>query len=256
MKVDEALELVEAVLDYRCLNKIQETVFRQTWDGKSYQEIAANTGYEPDYVKDVGAKLWKLLSEAFGEKIKKDTLKSVLKKYLHNSQINIQRQLVIELNLNGADLSGLNLSSSRLVANLISSNIDDIYLKNKNHKSPIEAVSEKKYKWHEISFARPEKAELAEILYRLGIAFIADAKLWESDQVNLVNYGIDFLIFFFQSKSGVLNFKSDEDTKPSMDYQKLIDSGKINYYAEYDLMVYAEKLEEVVHNFLATLAGS
>ncbi|MDT9181370.1 hypothetical protein [Limnospira sp. PMC 289.06] len=255
MKVDEALELVEAVLDYRCLNKIQETVFRQTWDGKSYQEIAANTGYEPDYVKDVGAKLWKLLSEAFGEKIKKDTLKSVLKKYLHNSQINIQRQLVIELNLNGADLSGLNLSSSQLVANLIEYKIDNVSFYKKNNYLPKQSIVKKKYKWHEISFARPENAEVAEILYRLGIAFIADAKLWESDQVNLVNYGIDFLIFF-QSKSGVLNFKSDEDTKPSMDYQKLIDSGKINYYAEYDLMVYAEKLEEVVHNFLATLAGS
>ncbi|MGI0499753.1 hypothetical protein ACOKW7_06780 [Limnospira platensis CENA597] len=163
--------------------------------------------------------------------------------------------MVIELNLNGADLSGLNLSSSQLVANLIEYKIDNVSFYKKNNYLPKQSIVKKKYKWHEISFARPEKAEVAEILYRLGIAFIADAKLWESDQVNLVNYGIDFLIFF-QSKSGVLNFKSDEDTKPSMDYQKLIDSGKINYYAEYDLMVYAEKLEEVVHNFLATLAGS
>jgi len=254
MKVDEALEIVEAVLDYRSLNKIQEIVFRQTWDGKSYQEIAASTGYEPDYVKDVGAKLWKLLSEAFGEKIKKDTLKSFLKKYLHNSNYNIQRQLVIELNLNGADLSGLNLSSSRLVANLISSNIDDIAVNRANQGFPSQEISDRQYKWHGIGFDRPEKVEIAEILNGLTISFIANTQLWETAQISLVNYPIDFLIFF-QGQSGVLNIKSNKESQNEVNYQRLIESGKINYYAEYDLTLYADKLEEVVHNFLATLAG-
>jgi hypothetical protein len=81
MTVDEALALVETALDYKRLNKVQELVFRQSWEGWSYIEIAKSNKYEPDYIKDVGAKLWKLLSKALEEKVKKDNLKSVLKKY-------------------------------------------------------------------------------------------------------------------------------------------------------------------------------
>lgn len=54
MTVEEALEILEKVLDYKSLNKVQETVFRQSWVGQSYLEIAANTNYEADYIKQVG----------------------------------------------------------------------------------------------------------------------------------------------------------------------------------------------------------
>jgi hypothetical protein len=78
MTVNEALTIVETLLDYQCLNKVQKIVFCQSWEGRSYVEIANSTGYEFDYIKDVGAKLWKQLSEAFGEKVKKDNIQSVL----------------------------------------------------------------------------------------------------------------------------------------------------------------------------------
>jgi glutathionylspermidine synthase len=79
MTVDEALDIVEVALDYQALNKVQELVFRKSWEGRSYIEIAKSNGYESDYIKDAGAKLWKLLSKALEEKVKKDNLKSVLK---------------------------------------------------------------------------------------------------------------------------------------------------------------------------------
>ena len=60
----------------------------------------------------------KLLSQVFGEKVKRDNLKSVLKRYLRKSQVNLQRNLTIEVNLSGANLSGANLSGARLFANL------------------------------------------------------------------------------------------------------------------------------------------
>ena len=118
MTVDEAITIAETALNYDRLNKIQEIVFRQSWEGQSYKEIAASTEYEYDYIKDAGAKLWKLLSTALQEKVKKDNLKSVLKRYLRRTQVNLQRNLTIEVNLSGANISGANLSGARLFANL------------------------------------------------------------------------------------------------------------------------------------------
>lgn len=71
MTVDEALTITEMVLDDRGLNKVQEIVFRHVWEGKSYREISTLTEYDYEYIKDVGSKLWKRLSEALGKKLKK-----------------------------------------------------------------------------------------------------------------------------------------------------------------------------------------
>ncbi len=92
MTVEEALAVVKRFLDQGRLNKIQETVFRQSWDGKSYLEIASHSGYDPGYVKDAGSKLWQLLSKVFGEKVTKNNFQLVLKQrwrslYVGESQL-------------------------------------------------------------------------------------------------------------------------------------------------------------------------
>ncbi|MBD2741449.1 NB-ARC domain-containing protein [Coleofasciculus sp. FACHB-1120] len=81
MTVEEALEIVESVLAQGRLNKVQKIVFEESWEGQSYEEIAKKNTYDPGYVRDAGSKLWKLLSEAFGEKVTKNNLQSVLKGY-------------------------------------------------------------------------------------------------------------------------------------------------------------------------------
>jgi WD40 repeat protein len=81
MTVEEALKIVEKVLDYSRLNKVQELVLRQSWEGHSYIEIAKNNGYEPGYIKDIGSQLWQLLSKALGEKVTKINLQTVVKRY-------------------------------------------------------------------------------------------------------------------------------------------------------------------------------
>jgi uncharacterized protein YjbI with pentapeptide repeats len=77
------------------------------------------TGYEYDYIKDAGAMNCGSNSlTGIRRKVKKDNLKSVLKRYLRDdSQVNLQRNLTIEVNLSGANLSGANLSGARLFAN-------------------------------------------------------------------------------------------------------------------------------------------
>jgi hypothetical protein len=84
MTVEEALILIKQVFKNRRLNKIQEIILRQCWDGFSYSEIAYSAKYDLGYVKDVGSKLWRSLSEALGEKVTKNNFRLVLQRYRYS----------------------------------------------------------------------------------------------------------------------------------------------------------------------------
>ncbi|MBW4634672.1 MAG: AAA-like domain-containing protein [Iphinoe sp. HA4291-MV1] len=79
MNVEEAIAILDTFLEQR-LNNLQEVVFRQAWEGQTYQEIAENAGYDANYVKDVGSKLWRLLSQALEEEVTKSNFRSVLRR--------------------------------------------------------------------------------------------------------------------------------------------------------------------------------
>lgn len=74
----EALDLVQRLLEPKRLSYIQEVVFLQSWAGKLYREIAKDSGYDLDYIKEVGAQLWHLLSEALGQRVSKKNMRLVL----------------------------------------------------------------------------------------------------------------------------------------------------------------------------------
>ena len=78
MTIDAPLQTVERLLPQGHLTKIQTIVLQQTWEGRSYLEIAGEFGYDPGYVKDTGAKLWQQISATLGEKVTKQNLKGVL----------------------------------------------------------------------------------------------------------------------------------------------------------------------------------
>jgi hypothetical protein len=80
MKIEKALFFLDIVLHQKILNNVQELVFRQAWAGQTYPEIAESSGYDANYIKDVGYKLWKLLSKAFDEKITKSNFRSVIRR--------------------------------------------------------------------------------------------------------------------------------------------------------------------------------
>lgn len=77
--IEEALELVDHAIQPERLNSVQELILTQCWSGKTYQEIAQSSGYDPDYIRVVGSRLWQLLSESFGEKITKNNFRSILR---------------------------------------------------------------------------------------------------------------------------------------------------------------------------------
>ncbi|MEG5044732.1 NB-ARC domain-containing protein [Microcoleus sp. B4-C1] len=89
MTPQEAIALVDSLLQSankkQKLNDIQSRVFLQTWEGHSYQEIADRLLYEHDYIKKVGSHLWRNLSQIIGEKISKQNLQAVLRRYQHCS---------------------------------------------------------------------------------------------------------------------------------------------------------------------------
>jgi WD40 repeat protein len=88
LKIEEALQVIDAALAPSALNDIQERVFRGVWEGQTYESIAERTNYEPEYVKHIGYQLWQKLSQALGEKVTKANLQSVLRrKALQDSEL-------------------------------------------------------------------------------------------------------------------------------------------------------------------------
>lgn len=80
MNVEEALVTLDTALKQQGLTDIQELVFRQAWLGQTYSEMAESCGYDANYIKDVGSKLWKLLSKALEEEVTKNNFHSALRR--------------------------------------------------------------------------------------------------------------------------------------------------------------------------------
>ena len=86
MKFDlsEALNIANQLVykkEKRNLTDVEIIVFKGAWEREDYDAIAAKNKYAVSYIsQDVAPKLWKNLSEALGEKIKKSNFKEALKR--------------------------------------------------------------------------------------------------------------------------------------------------------------------------------
>jgi hypothetical protein len=80
MLAEDALVLLDQLLPVT-LSNLQEMVFCQVWEDKTYAEIADEYNYEHSYIRDIGFRLWQMLSEALGEKVSKSNVKAVLSRY-------------------------------------------------------------------------------------------------------------------------------------------------------------------------------
>jgi hypothetical protein len=81
MIVEEALAMVDALISPNHINPLQEIIFRQCWDGKTYEEIATASGYAADYIRVTGSQLWQLISETTGEKVTKHNFRLTLRQW-------------------------------------------------------------------------------------------------------------------------------------------------------------------------------
>jgi len=81
MSSDDFISLIGQILEPNSLTSLQAAVLQGTCEGKSYSEIALETDRDPDYLKQVGQKLWQLLSQALGRKVTKLNLRASLQRY-------------------------------------------------------------------------------------------------------------------------------------------------------------------------------
>lgn len=74
------------------LKDIEILIIRGSWQGQNYEEIAETHGYTDKYLRqDVGPKLWKLLSEAFGEKVSKTNFRSALERHYRSDALSAKQ---------------------------------------------------------------------------------------------------------------------------------------------------------------------
>lgn len=78
MDVEDALKILDALPELERLKDVQELVFRQSWKGKTYQEIAEESGYSSEHIRDVGFRLWQFLSDVLGIKVTKSNIHAIL----------------------------------------------------------------------------------------------------------------------------------------------------------------------------------
>jgi hypothetical protein len=79
MNVNEVLQFVDRLVVEKTgkhLDDIQKAVVEGTLQRQTYDDIAQKCHVTKNHVGDVGAELWKLVSEALGEDIKKTNFRS------------------------------------------------------------------------------------------------------------------------------------------------------------------------------------
>ncbi|GAM75799.1 hypothetical protein JCM19241_3711 [Vibrio ishigakensis] len=82
MNHQEAKDLLSTLLPAESLNMVRVEVFRLSWEGKGYNIISEETGYDHDYVRKGGAWLWKTLSEVLECSVTKRNFRPLLEKAL------------------------------------------------------------------------------------------------------------------------------------------------------------------------------
>ncbi|MBV8886916.1 MAG: AAA-like domain-containing protein, partial [Chroococcidiopsidaceae cyanobacterium CP_BM_RX_35] len=83
MDVEEALAIADALVFAKIgkhLSTLQATIFRGTWSGQKYEQIAQDCFCSDAHVKAVGASLWELLSRGLEEKVSKKTFRAALER--------------------------------------------------------------------------------------------------------------------------------------------------------------------------------
>lgn len=120
--VDDLEKIVEFVdgqvysKTQRHLRDVEVWIFKGSWTGQKYDEIARNHNYTSQYLQqDIGPRFWKLLSEVFQEQVSKRNFRSVLERHLR--QTHSEMLLVQDLHRP----SGQKVSSTSLRVNQRSS---------------------------------------------------------------------------------------------------------------------------------------
>lgn len=81
MTLEEALKAADTALDrhrHKPLSDLERVIFQGSWEGLTYLAMTQDCGWSEKTLKDAGASLWKQLSEALEEPVKKTDFKAAL----------------------------------------------------------------------------------------------------------------------------------------------------------------------------------
>lgn len=92
MKFEELMRLLQARSN-RPLLAVRESILQGAWNGKSYRDIARESGYSEAYIRGEAAALWVWISEELNVSVTKTRLRSVLaeRSLLPDEQLQIAR---------------------------------------------------------------------------------------------------------------------------------------------------------------------
>ncbi|MDB9490819.1 ATP-binding protein [Dolichospermum circinale CS-534/05] len=83
MNVTEILQLADRLIlkqEARHLDEIEELIIKGTWENKTYREISEECNLGESRVRNIGSKLWNILSESLATSINKDNFRSIFKR--------------------------------------------------------------------------------------------------------------------------------------------------------------------------------
>ncbi|EAW46604.1 hypothetical protein N9414_21866 [Nodularia spumigena CCY9414] len=85
LNLDQAIKIANQAVLAKCnraLTDVEIIIIKGSWKREEYHKIAAKNQYATSYIsQDVAPKLWKLLTKALGEKVKKSNFKEALKRH-------------------------------------------------------------------------------------------------------------------------------------------------------------------------------
>ena len=84
MNLKEVLQMADEMVFAKTgqhLDNLQEAILRGTMQGEKYTKIAEEIHCNESYVRDVGSKLWQILSEELGEDISKSNFRSAMERF-------------------------------------------------------------------------------------------------------------------------------------------------------------------------------
>lgn len=89
MNVTEILQFADQLVFEQTgkhLDDSQEIVIKGVWEGKTYEAIADESNRSERHVRDIGYKLWQILSEKLGQDVHKSNFRSTLERiYIKSS---------------------------------------------------------------------------------------------------------------------------------------------------------------------------
>ncbi|MGK7898128.1 MAG: hypothetical protein AB4372_32050 [Xenococcus sp. (in: cyanobacteria)] len=221
MNVSDVLDIVEFVLDKDSnFTDVQEIIFRECWQGRcSYQDIAKVYGYEYEYIKSTASKLWKCLSLAFGEKVKKGNLKSVINRYLRRQHITFNRN-VFEMKCTGYSTQNVSEESQlvRLNQSQCCESCRDKFTTAEEQENQSGIItnpeSENNHKnssfsQHSQSLLQEAETKIAEALDSIGVTFFVKPNIRLTAPEGKCNLQPNFVIYY-GGKLGIIEIDETE----------------------------------------------